>query len=993
MQNLKEVETWKAALAAIGCLSGTDKSVFLQSRRELQLDFPGGDGTLFDIKELYGSEEMDISNSKVLTAGNLKVMHIRNSILPDITDNLSFRNLEKLFMRFNLDLTYIPMSFFERMPVLKVLDMSNTGIKTLPPSVSKLVKLEELFMRCCELLTELPHEINALGNLKVLDLYGCITLAEKPKSLKFPRCLSFLDLTNCRSLTKLPESISKLGSLEYLNLSGCINLAEIPESIDFPKCLSFLDLRDCKSLTKLPQSITQLRFFKYLYLSGCTNLSEISDSISFPQSLSLLKLTNCRSLTKLPESISELRSLEHLNLAGCTNLAEVPDSIQFLEKLSALNLINCRSLTKLPEKLRYLQYLNVAGCSGLFDVPNTLSSTSIKILPPSVSKLIELEELLLRHCELLMELPHEIGTLENLKKLELRGCTNLEEIRESIHFPQSLCSLDLRDCKSLTKLPKSISKLRALKYLSLSGCTNLAEILESVDFPRSLALLDLSDCKRLTKLPGSTRKLRSLRKLSLCGCSSLLEVPTSFFGRMPALKILDMSGTSIKTLPHSVSKLIKLEELLSRHCELLTELPNEIGALGNLKVLELEGTNLVCLPEELGELSKLRCLKVSLYDAVSYRKSRNIVNIIPRKQLSKLTQLEKLSISVDPQDIWCNSAVEAIIEDLPSLRKLKTLKLYMPTTVLLQKLLELKWNKDDLSIYKNLSNFSFTIGPQAQRFVPRLPCDLEEEFLKLKRCLKYSNGKDDTTTFSEALKHAKALYMDRHWTIQKLSVFKLERMSALKFCLLVDCNEMQTVFDESDFNHGVASKGDNFHSLQYLAIHYLKKLEEIWRGPGVYCCMQTLKVLVVNMCPNLKTIFPQVGLGDLVNLEEIRVEDCPEIKTLIDAADLSLPRLKKLSLLSLPEMVSISSGLSIGKKLENIVIYDCPKLKRLPCVGVGSKVVVEIKGESEWWNALEWSSSQPYGFSELHIDEDSLDELAPQYRDSLRLSVKEFNAN
>lgn len=143
--------------------------------------------------------------------------------------------------------------------------------------------------------------------------------------------------------------------------------------------------------------------------------------------------------------------------------------------------------------------------------------------------------------------------------------------------------------------------------------------------------------------------------------------------------------------------------------------------------------------------------------------------------------------------------------------------------------------------------------------------------------------------------------------------------------------------------------------------------------------------------PKLENHFPP-GATNLVNLEEIRVEDCAKIKTLIDA-DLSLPSLKTLSLLYLPELVSISSGLSIGPKLENIVIYDCPKLKTLPCVGVCSKEVVEIKGESEWWNALEWSSNQPYAFTELDIDGDLLDELALNYGKSLHLSMEEYNAN
>ncbi|WOG82520.1 hypothetical protein DCAR_0101685 [Daucus carota subsp. sativus] len=108
---------------------------------------------------------------------------------------------------------------------------------------------------------------------------------------------------------------------------------------------------------------------------------------------------------------------------------------------------------------------------------------------------------------------------------------------------------------------------------------------------------------------------------------------------MPNLRVLDLSSTSIKTSPLSVSNLIKLRELLLRNCELLMELPHEIGALGNLKVLDLEGTYLACLPKEVGELNKLRCLKDSLYDAVSYRKSKRRVNIIPRTILAKFTQL------------------------------------------------------------------------------------------------------------------------------------------------------------------------------------------------------------------------------------------------------------------------------------------------------------------------------------------------------------------
>ncbi|KAL8116352.1 hypothetical protein AgCh_022741 [Apium graveolens] len=781
-------------------------------RMEAQIDFPASEYTLFDINELLvlmeNVLECKLPKSKSVVVRCLKVMHIRNSNLSDIPDNLSFPDLENLFLQSKIDSISIPSSIFERMPALRVLDMSNTSIRTLPASFSKLIKLEKLLLHGCQSLKELPQEICAIVTLNFLDL------------------------------------------------SSCTNLAEIPESIALLESLSSLNLTDCISLTKLPESITKLRSLKYFYISGCSSLLE-------------------------------------------------------------------------------------------FHTPEG----SLHTISPS-SQTDEMEVLLDFH--------KSEGTLH--------------DITELLALLEKVAQYEFMKSKSLA--------VRSLKVIHIRN-SKLPDIPDNLSFP------DLEELFLQSNLHKS-------------------HIPSSFFKQMPALKVLDMSNTSIQTLPPPVSELFELEQLILRHCELLMELPPEIGALRNLRVLDLEGTNLVCLPDELKELTNLNCLKVSLYDAENYRKSKRIVAIIPAAIVSKLTQLEELSIDVDPQDVWCSAAMKVILEDLPSLRMLKTLKLYLPTTELLQNLLKLTWNDGDLPIYQNVLNFNVIVGPRSQHFISRIPCDLEEEFLRLKKCLKYINGKEDTTQIAEALEHANALYLDRHWTIQNLSLFNLEVSKKLKFCLLVDCNEMQMIFDDGNFNHGAANKGANLLSMQYLAIHYLKNLEVIWNGPGVGICLQTLKVLTLHMCPNLKTVFTPLLLGNLQNLKEIIVEDCPKITSLIAedsthlASQEALPGLKKLSLLYLPELVSISSGICIGPELENIVIYDCPNLKRLPLLGMRNKEVVKIKGEGEWWKALEWkesewSNGQPqylhHAFSELDIDGDFLDELATQYVNSLRLFVEECNAN
>lgn len=104
-------------------------------------------------------------------------------------------------------------------------------------------------------------------------------------------------------------------------------------------------------------------------------------------------------------------------------------------------------------------------------------------------------------------------------------------------------------------------------------------------------------------------------------------------------------------------------------------------------------------------------------------------------------------------------------------------------------------------------------------------------------------------------------------------------------------------------------------------------------------------------------------LSNLINLEELIVEDCPKINTIVSLKNSGLESvpfllsLKKISLLWLPGLVNISSGLKIAPKLERMVIYYCPKLEKLSTVEVSSTELKVIKGEKEWWDALKWYES------------------------------------
>lgn len=142
----------------------------------------------------------------------------------------------------------------------------------------------------------------------------------------------------------------------------------------------------------------------------------------------------------------------------------------------------------------------------------------------------------------------------------------------------------------------------------------------------------------------------------------------------------------------------------------------------------------------------------------------------------------------------------------------------------------------------------------------------------------------------------------------------------------------------------------------------MKNLRSVYNGPIVKGCLSKLKFLRFHTCTSLNSIFTPGLLGNLENLEELIVEDCPKIKSLVSHESTMvesthfLPALKKMSLLELPELVSISSSLCIAPKLEMLVIFYCPKLESLSTID--SKDLKVIKGESEWWDSLMWNESE-----------------------------------
>lgn len=465
----------------------------------------------------------------------------------------------------------------------------------------------------------------------------------------------------------------------------------------------------------------------------------------------------------------------------------------------------------------------------------------------------------------------------------------------------------------------------------------------------------------LPRCPNST----SLIALYLQGNYELTAVPPLFFQRMQLLQILDLSRTSIKSLPKSLRKLVALKKLLLQGCDLFMELSPQVGKLENLEELDLDETQIMGLPKETGKLLKLRLLKVSFYHLCGKKQLKSNILIHP-KTISNLSQLAELSIDVNPADKRWDDSVEAVLKEVCNSKTLRTLSLYLPKFQLL----------DDTSLlYPSLSRFRFTVGHHKRRIISHVPHEVEAEFRKWDKCMRYVNGETIPTQIKGVLKYSTSFFLDHHTTAMNLSEFGIENMKGLKFCLLAECNKMETLIDgemHHERNEDDQSESDPgsvqhmLESLEYLSIYYMEDLQCIWRGADRFGCMPNLKFLALHACPQLSKIFSLTLLENFINLEEIIVEDCPRVTSLVSHASVTpimsdkifLPSLKRLLLLYLPELVSISNGLLIAPKLESIGCYNCPKLKSISKMEMSSKTLKIIKGECKWWEGMTWNETE-----------------------------------
>ena len=447
-------------------------------------------------------------------------------------------------------------------------------------------------------------------------------------------------------------------------------------------CLESLDLQE------LPPEI---------FADGTRNFSSVTT----------LKL-DYNDLTFLPSEINALTGLKELSAIG-NGLNRLPDSIGQLTNLEGV-LLNDNNLTHLPATLAALRKLRVLNLVG--NELQTWNEEFSAAFSESITHL-HLDE------NKLSSLPESFGSMSKLRVLEL-GDNSIPSLPETFGNLQELEILNLSRNK-LTELPRSFADLPNLVALDLTA-NKLENLPDTFKSSRKLQRLFL-DKNSVKLLPAWFEQLEKITEIGLADNLLHGDSLSSGFGSASGstLKILDLAGNSITTLPETLGNLKALESLhlgstipeLERrgfqNGNSLSKLPENFGGMSNLRKLRLDENKLYELPESFGHLENLEWLELGqnlltelpesfcCLTQLSYAQlSRNQLKSLPQN-FGNLTSLIDLRLD--------NNNLTDIPDSFANLKDLQTLDLFhnklstIPKVLLqLQKLIRLDLDGNNLKI-------------------------------------------------------------------------------------------------------------------------------------------------------------------------------------------------------------------------------------------------------------------------------------------------------
>ncbi|KAK4857460.1 hypothetical protein QYF36_001021 [Acer negundo] len=419
---------------------------------------------------------------------NLEKVSLMDNLIREIPSSLSpnCQILSALLLQGN-PLESISESFFTHMHGLKILNLSETQIESLPNSISELTNLTALLLKNCGRLKRVPSlaRLRALAKLEL----GYTAINEVPTGMEMLANLTSLDLL-CSELHMIPAGIfSKLCRLQKLRVNWGLETLKVAveEAATLKKLdrllAQFHNLQDFNCYAKSLSSRGGPNEYRLFFIPLEIKFDRYQDEHEWNL---LLDWT-------LPYELNKEVILRGVNICG----REEEDFIFLPKEVEKLLIRDChdvRNMSNIPtfntlERLETLQVVNCAEMEELIAVDDDDDDNEERKLKRlSLCYMPKLKKIISSSSSKL-----QLGVLKNLEEIYVGDCGEMEEI----------IAIDDVDCKKelMISLPKlrnlALMYMRELKSI-INVCGGSNGVLMVCD---SLQVIDIWECPQLKRFP------------------------------------------------------------------------------------------------------------------------------------------------------------------------------------------------------------------------------------------------------------------------------------------------------------------------------------------------------------------------------------------------------------------------------------------------------------------------------------------------------------
>ncbi|KAH7653506.1 P-loop containing nucleoside triphosphate hydrolase protein [Dioscorea alata] len=935
------------------------------------------------LKEWPRTVESEMRNCRRLSL-------MRNDIEDLCPDPMQYPKLEMLILRGNEMLSNISETFFLHIGSLMVLDLSSTGIVSLPKSVSCLTNLRVLNLGFCDCLEDISH-INGLKRLEILILDGCRMFIDPPKGVGWTQNLRFVNLNHSMN-DYFSEELTRFHRLEQLFMDKfegsfrelIINLRYlthlfINEVVDLDDPLSHeLGLPSSwpDRLVKFSLSFLKGQPWRHWYDSRRA-LKLMGSKPLAVWVKRLLKTTIQLALVEFQETelISidwlSLSSLEYLEVGNWPNLTKLlGDELLMheqipLSQLKNMIIKNCPRLTNLipsslcQRSMQKLEYLDIDDCPMVLELfPCDQGAHNITELLPG------LRTLFLRGLQSLQNVLQPFQCLPNLKNLFINDCGVTYVVSSEMEtvviladpFP-ALEDLDIRNCQEMNEMispPTSLQapcffqrlrKLQIWSYLILQDLPQLTAFHHPTTPAMERLHLTCYEIEGCPKLQEPLEGLQSLQNvLQPLQCLQRLQII------LQSLQSLNLRG--IQTPQNVVQPFIHLPNLknlfindcgmryvVSSEMETVAILADPFPALEDLNIRNCqEMSEMISPPTSLQApcfFQRLRKLQIwscpRLTHLFSYKQAISMQHL-SSLHIYKCAKLEAVVISKEMEEEASSSTHvvdhESYNRPFPNLRELI------------------------LRDLPQLTVFHHPTAPPMER--------LQLTSYEIEGCPKLQEPLEGLQSLQDVLQPLQCLQSLQNvlQSLQSLYLIGLQRLQNvlqpfqclpnLKKLSIHDCGVRYVVSSKMET---VAILADPFPALEDLNIRNCQEMNEMIFPPTSLqapCFFQRLRELRIQYCPRLKHLFTYEQAICMQHLEGLYIRCCDVLEAVVistenkeeasssihvanhESYNSPFPNLRDLILVNLPQLTAFhhpTAPLVEWLHLTSYEIEGCPKLQ------------------------------------------------------------------